>query len=84
MKNNLREKTQRAYKHIAKLSDLLDDIEASLKLRGFDPRGGAVHVVCTGSMVLEVGYNGWYIPLEEAIVLMEQKGYLSPSDFLLT
>lgn len=78
MKRELRKAVQRAFDLDDKLSAAIQKVESFLVYKGFDiePQASMCH---GGEFILE--YRGSEIFIEQAIKLMEMRGYIEPNDF---
>lgn len=79
MKKELRKAVQRAFDLDNKLSIAIQKIESLIVYKGFniEPQASMCH---GGELILE--YLGREIFIEQAIQIMETRGYISPNDFL--
>lgn len=80
MKRELRKAVQKAFDLDDKLSAAVQKVESLLVYKGFDiePQASMCH---GGEFILEC--RGSEIFIEQAVKLMETRGYIEPNDFLL-
>lgn len=79
---NIRKLVKRAQDKESELSIALQAIEKELVFRGFQDDTPDLSM-CGGCEIILV-YQGREIPINKVIKLMEEVGYISKSDFILT
>ena len=83
MKNKLLYKTlAKAYKLLAEAEDTVSKINTFLCFEGFEENNIPLASACNGSNEIILEFNGSEIFIEDAISIMEDKGYITPDDFL--
>lgn len=83
MKNKLLYKTlDKAYKLLAESDEAVNKINTFLCFEGFEGDNIPLASACNGSNEIILEFNGSEIFIEDAITIMENKGYITPDDFL--
>lgn len=82
MKNNeLRKAVKRAYKYQTQADCAIQEVNRLLKHEGFNYNKPNASI-CTGNEFI-VEYVGTELFIEQAIDIMEERGYLIPEDFVM-
>ena len=83
MKNKLLYKAlAKAYKLLEEADSAVSKLNTFLCFEGFEENNVPLASSCNGSNEIILEFNGSEIFIEDAISIMEEKGYISPDDFL--